>query len=130
MTQATGGMSFASHYVGFSANGSAWTDVSGYSNSVSVSGGERVTGTAYTADGDTAIIKNGKRQPLTVTVRIVYTETSSQAYDMAKDAYEVAGGGPFYVRWSPGGGDAADLGFTSSLGVVKTALYPQGSATR
>jgi hypothetical protein len=127
MAQTTDGMSFAAHYLAFSKDGSSWTNVSGFSNSVNVTGGERVIGYGFTADGDTPIQKAGKRQGLTVTTRIVYTETADEAYDMAKDQYELTGGGAFYVRWSPGGGDAADLGFTTAAGLVKNPPYPAGT---
>ena len=125
MTQTTGGMSPTEMYVGVSTDGSSWTDVSGYANSVEISGGERQTGSAHTFDGDTAIIKAGKRDPLTITVRGVYTETATQFYDKVVDAYTA--GTSFYVRWSPGGGDSGDLGFTSSSGFIKNNPYPAGS---
>ena len=127
MAQTTGGMSPTDMSVGLSTDGTNYTDVSGYANSVEIDGGERVTGNAFTFEGDTAIIKSGKREPLTVTVRGVYTETASEYYDMVVDAYEA--GSALYVRWSPGGGDSGDLGFTSQAGIVKNAPYPIGEAS-
>ena len=128
MAQTTGAMSFVAAYLGMSTDGSTWTEVSGYANQVQVSGGERVTGAAYTADGDTAIIKSGKRGPLTVTVSAIYTEAANEAYDEVNDQYETAGGGALYLRWSPGGGGSGDLGYTTSAGVVKQPVYPSGDA--
>lgn len=125
MTQTTGGMSPTNMYVGISADNSSWTDVSGYANSVEIDGGERQTGNVFTFDGDTAIIKAGKRDPITVTVRGVYTEASAQFYDKVMAAY--IAGSSFYVRWSPGGGDSGDLGYTTSEGIVKNAPYPAGA---
>lgn len=127
MAQTTGAVSFKDVYIGMSTDGSSWTDISGYSNAVSHSGGERQTGSAYTADGDTAIITRGKRQPITVTVRAVYTEAANQAYDEANDAYE--GGTDFYLRWSPKGDDSTELRYTTSAGTVKNPVYPQGDAS-
>jgi hypothetical protein len=126
MAQTTDALSFSVHYVGFSTDNVTYTDVSGYSNSVSLSGFERVVGYGYTADGDIGIQKRGKKQPGTVTVRVVYTEVADKAYDMGKDAYDTSGGTDFYIRWSPGGGDAGDLGFTSTAGTVIGNPYPQG----
>jgi len=117
-------MSFAAAYIGMSTDGSAWVEISGYAGMVSVDGGERITGAAYTADGDTAIIKAGKRAPLTVTARVVYTEISNEGYDEANDAYEA--GSAFYLRWSPGGGASGDLGYTTSSGIIKQPVYPAG----
>lgn len=124
MAQTTTAMSFAAANIGFSNDGSSWTDASGYAGMVQVEGGERVTGAAYTADGDTAIIKAGKRGPLTVRARIVYTEAADEGYDDANDAYEA--GSAFYLRWSPGGGASGDLGYTTSAGYIKQPVYPSG----
>ena len=126
MAQTTGGMSGKDLMVGLGTDGSTYTDVSGYANSVKISGGERETGNAFTFDGDTSIIKAGKRGPMTVTVRGVYTETASQFYDLAQTAYEA--GTAFYVRWSPGGGDAGDSGFTAGAGIVTGVPYPSAEA--
>ena len=126
MAQTTSGMSGADISVGLSTDGTNFTDVSGFANSVEKDGGERVTGNAFTFDGDIAIIKAGKRDPITVTIRGVYTETASEFYDMVVDAYEA--GSDLYARWSPGGGDAGDLGYTTGAGIVKSAPYPVGNA--
>jgi hypothetical protein len=109
--------------VGVSANGSSWTDVSGSSNTVEVAGGERATGAAYTLSGDVPIIKAGKRGPITVTVRGVYSETATELFASALAAYEATA--LYYVRWSPGGGDAGDFGYTCN-GYVKSPPYPGG----
>lgn len=126
MAQTTGAMSPQNMYVGFSANGSSWTDASGYANAVAVSGGERQTGEAFTFDGNTPIVKYGKLGYLTITVTGVYTETAAHIATVAKTAYEA--GSAFYVRWSPGGGDAGDLGYTTSAGTVINPPYPGGAA--
>lgn len=127
MGQTTGGMSAAGMYVGYSANGSSWTEFSGSTWSVEVSGGERVTGAGYTFDGDTPIVKAGKRQPLTVTVRGIFSGDADELYQTAQTYYE--NGSALYLRWSPGGGDAGDLGFTTNGGYVKNPPYPGGDAT-
>ena len=126
MTQTTGAMSPQNMYVGFSTNGSSWTEASGYANAVAVGGGERQTGEAYTFDGNTPIVKYGKLGYLTVTVTGIYTEAAAELYNTAQTAYEA--GSAFYVRWSPGGGDAGDLGYTTSEGTVINPPYPAGAA--
>lgn len=126
MAQTTGGMSANAMYVGLSSDGSTWTDVSGYANSVQVSGGERQTGEAFTFDGNTPIVKYGKLGFLTVTITGVYTEEASKLYALAEAAYEA--GSALYARWSPGGGDAGDYGFTTSVGTVINPVYPMGGA--
>lgn len=127
--QTTGAMSSVDMYVGFSSDDSTWYDVSGTVSSVDVSGGERVTGAAYTFTGDGPIIKSGKKGPITVTVKAVYDENTLNAYAYALTAYDTAGGGDMYVRWSPGGGASGDFGYTTSVGVVKSCVYPSGDVT-
>jgi hypothetical protein len=124
MAQTTGGMSASNMYVGYSTNGTAYTEASGGSNSIQVSGGERTTGAAYTFDGDTAIIKGGKRAPITVTWRGIYSPDADEIFSVAQTAYEA--GSAFYLRWSPGGGDAGDLGYTTTVGIIKSLTYPGG----
>jgi hypothetical protein len=126
MAQTTGGMSANAMYVGLSTDNATWVDVSGYANAVQVSGGERQTGEAFTFDGNTPIVKYGKLGFLTVTITGVYTESASYLYGMSKTAYEA--GSALYARWSPGGGDSGDYGYTTSVGTVVNPVYPMGSA--
>ena len=126
MTQTTGGMSPQDMYVGFSTDGSTWTEVSGSSNSVEVGGGERQVGQANTFGTTTAIVKYGGKAPITLTIRGVYSEKTTEAYRLAVAAYD--GDTNFYVRWSPGGGDSGDLGYTSSAGKIINPPYPGGTA--
>ena len=127
MAQTTGALSWRDAEISISTNGSSWTDVSGHSNKVCHSGGERNSGAAYTALGDTAIITRGKRAPITVTASFIYTEASAEPYDTVNDAYE--NGTDVYIRWSPKGGDSTELMYTSSAGIVKNAVYPQGDSS-
>jgi len=124
--QTTGGFSFKEVEVGISTNGSSWTDISGFAAGVSAGGGDRQTGEVYTFDGDTAIITSGKREPLEVTVKAVYTEGGSDPFEVIRAAYEA--GSSLYVRWSPKGGDASEFMFTSAVGVVTNAPYPVGES--
>lgn len=126
MAQTTAAMSAKDMYVAFGTNGTVWTEASGYAVAVEVDGGDRAIGEAYTFDGDYPIIKAGKRAGITVKVRGVYTETATHLFTIAKTAYEA--GSAFYVRWSPGGGDAGDLGYTTPSGIVTNCLYPEGAS--
>ena len=126
MAQTSEYYSMADAKVEFSVNGSTWTDASGMGSEVSVDGGERNTSSAFTFSGDTPIITKGKRTAITVTVNSVYTETATDIRKIAQTAYEA--GSAFYVRWSPQGGNTGDLQFTTSIGIVKQALYPTGNA--
>ena len=129
MAQTTDAISFVASYLAISTDGASWTNASGYSHQIEISGGDRQTGVAYTADGDTAIITGGKREPLDITINGVDTENANELYDEANDAYETAGGaGNFYVRWAPAGNTAGNLQYTTSVGIVTAPVYPVGDA--
>jgi hypothetical protein len=115
-------MSFVEAYVFISPDGSTWTDVAGHGASVAVSGGERATGEAHTMDGDTPILKAGKRASLDITVRFVYTETASDPFDIAQTAYETAGGALYCQYRALNGGNW----FSTGAGIITSLLYPGG----
>lgn len=109
-------------------SGSAgWTDISGFANSVAVSGGDRDIGALKTLSGDTPIIAGGKRNPLDVTVKVAYTEGATEPHVVATNVYE-ASGSSLYLRWAPSGSSAGKKLFTTSAGIVKSPVYPQGGA--
>ena len=126
MAQTTDAISFKNVKVEVSTDGTTWTDISGFANSVEIGGGDRQTGEVYTFDGDTAIITTGKREPLEITVKAVYTEGANDPFEVVRAAYE--GGTSLYVRWSPKGGTTGDFQFESDAGYVTNAIYPQGEA--
>lgn len=121
------GLSWKNCLVEGGTDGVAWTDLSGWSNAMEISGGERQTAETYTSGCDTAIITAGKRGPLTVTLNALYTETADEPYALAKTAYE--GATPFYLRWSPLGGNTGELQFTTAAGIVTDPPYPVGDAS-
>jgi len=127
-SQATGGMSAVDVYVALSTDGTTWVDVSGDVNSVQTSGGERVTGSVHTFAGDFPILKAGKKGPITVTIRGVYTEDSPHLQSYLQAAYDATGGSSLYARWSYGGGDAGDFGYTTGVGIVKGKPYPDADS--
>lgn len=131
MAQTTGGKTFIKASVDISANNSDWTEIDGYGAAIAVSGGTRNAPEQHTFDGDTPIVKGGKRAALDVEVRFVYTEAAAQPFEVARAIYETEGG-EGYVRYSPLG-DTAESGgsvfrFTSPLSVMTDFVYPQGSA--
>lgn len=124
--QTVGAVSWRAAKVEFSANGgSTWTDISGAENGVAVDGGDRQTGVAFTDYGDTGVITSGKRDPLNVTVNALYTEVTSEAYDLYAGCYEADT--PISIRWSPKGGGVGTFQFTALNGVPVSQPYPQGN---
>jgi len=123
MTQTTDGMSFIAAKVHVSADGITWTDVSGHGASVAVGGGSRAVGEEHTFDGDTPIIKAGKRAATEVTVRYVYTEEAADPFEVVRAQYETSGG-VLYVQYSPKDG----FWYKTGAGILSDFGYPAGEA--
>lgn len=122
MAQTTGGTSAKAAVVEFSTNGSSWTDCSGFANKVDVSGGDRDAGETLTFDGDTPILTRGKRKATKVSVQIVYTEGASDLFKTALSAHQ--NGTELYFRWSVKAATTGNFRYTTSAGVVTSALFP------
>jgi len=124
MAQTTEQIPFTDAKIEVSTDNSTWTDISGFAGAVTRSGGARNVGTAYTADGDTAVQAKGKRAPVTVGVSILYTETTTPPYDEIRTYYE--SGADYYVRWSPNGGASGDEQYTTDAGKITDCPEPVG----
>lgn len=133
MAQTTGAMSFYAARVKICATGSAWgtmSDISGEGAAVAISGGDRAFGEVNTFDGDVPIVTPGKRGSVAVTVRIVYTDSSTEAFHSVRGLYETAGGVCF-LKWSPDGTSTIvfEVWRNSTEGGIITAFsYPGGEA--
>lgn len=128
MTQMTNAMSAVDALIEISTNGSVWTDISGFTNKLDVTPQSRASGEAYTFDGDTAIITHGKRQPVDITVNVLYSEGSANPFETVRAIHETTNGGTIYVRWSPGGGDSGDFRYTTPACKVTSFQAPQVDA--
>lgn len=129
MAQDTGGISFTSAQMEWTDDGgTTYNDISGFAKTVTVEGGERNSGQYYTADGDTAIVRAGKRVPVTVTYNILYTAGTDDPYDLIRTEHETAGGGDVMLRFSPGGGASGDFQYVTDTSnvVLKNITDPQG----
>lgn len=112
--------------VEISTNGTSWTDITSTANSISVDGGERMAEDLFVFGADTAEILSGPREPLEVTLRVVYTEGASDAWETIRQQYE--SGGSLYIRWSPLGGTTGKFQYTTDAGVVTSFGYPVGES--
>lgn len=117
----TTGITFRNAKIEVRINGGAWTDISGQTNKVAPSGGDREIGTFYDAVTDRPTLGVGKVGEQEIAVTVKYTETAADAYGLLEAAYENAD--EVEVRWSPKGGSPGDWQFTSDAGFVKTAPY-------
>lgn len=127
MAQTTTQISAVDAKIEVSANGSAWTDVSGSTNKVDIGPQDRAVGFAFTFDGDGAVLTNGKRQPVDVTVTAIYTETAStEAFEVVRALHETENGADVYVRWTPIS-ETATAGhgiYSTGKGKLKSFQYP------
>lgn len=126
MAQTTAAITFKDCKVEISPDNSNWTDVSGFASAVTITGGERITGHAFTFDGDVAILRGSKRSPLIVTTKVAYTEGASDPTEVIRAIYEA--GSDHYMRFSPKGGDSTEFLYTTDAGIVKNPLYPSGDS--
>lgn len=124
MAQTTDSIWGGAAKVEVSSNGSNWTDISGHSNNVTPAPTERRQGSKYTFLGENPITKVGKKNIQTVTVGIIYTEETADAFEVARAQFEAAGGGTLDVRWSPAGGTGGDALYKTLNGMVQSFNYP------
>lgn len=128
MAQTTGAISFKDVKVELSTDGSSWTDIGGFMNNIKLKGFTRNTGEYYTASGDTAILKRGKRKPGTVTIECAYTEGAAEPFALADTAYSTPS--DLYARWSPKGGASGQKRFTSDAGIVSEPVWSVGDVEK
>jgi hypothetical protein len=121
MTQTQNGMSFRAAKAFVSPDGSTWTDMGGHGATVQTSGGDRVVGEQQTMDGDTPILKAGKRGKIDITSRYVYTEEAAEPFEIIRAAYETEGGA-LYFQFSPKDG----FWYSTGAGIVVRPGYPGG----
>ena len=129
MAQTTYGVPNPCGYVGLSADCVTYVDISGYAQSVTPAEQTRITGEAYTFSGDTAIFMAGKRQPVSVTANIVYTEDDAGAWDRL-DAINDAADCPGVIcfRWTPRG-DTAGMQQHTITGYLTGFQHPPMDAS-
>ena len=124
MAQTTAAISGAANVLEYSTDGSSWTDISGFAQSVTVDPQNRMNGVAYTFDGDTGIVTFGKLEPVPITANVVYTEDASSVYEALLAIHQTAGGGTIYLRWTPKGATAGSSVFTTPA--TKISAFPPG----
>ena len=127
MAQTTTALAATNAKIEFSTNGSTWYDISGSSNAIDPGEQERQSGEEYTLDGDYAIITGGKFQPLEITVKVMFTPTTGEAWLRASAAFVAKS--DVYIRWSPQGGANGTKLYTSDKGILTKLQWPMSDAT-
>ncbi len=124
MAQTTTADNKAGFKVEVSVDASAWTDISGQGATVSVDGGDQLTGEQNTADGSAPVVTgSNKVESKTVTINCLYTETASQAWRLVKDRYDSATK-TIAVRYSPRGGAQTERRYVTANDAGTAIIVP------
>jgi hypothetical protein len=126
MTQVTGAMSGRIAKVEFSTNFSTYTDLSGGANSIEVDGGDRMSGEAWTFDGDKPVVTVGKLSPAEITVRSLYVDSSVSHFAVISGLKNAAT--PMNIRWAYDTDTTGAWRFTADTGYVIDAKPPRAEA--
>lgn len=106
----------------------SWTEISQLGASVAVDGGEFDIGEVKVFGADYPVVAVGKPGRINVTVRALYTEVVSEAYELVKTAYETFCDHALCLRWIPLGSTVGNKVFTTVSGILTNPVYPGGEA--
>jgi hypothetical protein len=101
----------------------SFTDISGSSQSVEADSISRKKGEAYPLDSDHPLLVFGKTEGAEVTVNVIYTDVTSEAYQVALGTFGTVGGATIEIKWTPGGSTAGADSYTIS-GRITEIDYP------
>lgn len=122
MAQTTGAVTGAAGSISIKVNAGAYVDISGSSQSVDAPSVTRTTGEAYTLDTDYAITTVGKREPVEVTVNVIYTEVAGEAFLTLETAF--VANQTVQLKWLPkGSASGADQYETASDSRITSFQY-------
>lgn len=91
--------------------GTAWVDYSDYLSVVEPPTLTRSSAEAYVFGEDTAVLGFGKLEPIEVTVRGIYTDSTADPCYAVMTEFQTACGDKVAVRWSPAGCTTAHRSF-------------------
>jgi len=99
-----------------------WEDISGEGNTVEPSEQTRMQAETYTFDCDVAILTTGKREPVEVTVNVVYVEVTDSVYDKMDAAFKA--NDKIGVQWFPSGKADGNWMFSISPALISALQDP------
>ncbi len=127
MAQTTGAMTGATAAIELNINNGGFIDIAGSTASIDVVDITLNNGSAYTFDGNYALLTFGRQPPVAVTVNILYTETAGEAFLKAISA--IKANQLAQVKWKPAGSSGAS--FTTVSGArVSTVSLPNNDASK
>lgn len=125
MAQTTGAITGAAAAISLKVASGSYVDYSGQAQSVDEVTATRANSTAYTFDGDNAIILLGKEEPVEVTINFLYTEVALELWEIAEAAYQA--GSAVQVKWEPKGSSGKQIE-TAATGYITSITFPAVSA--
>jgi len=126
MAQTTAAMTGATATLEINTNNTTFVSIAGSTQSVDVVEFTRLNGSAYTLEGDTAVLTFGRQPPVSVTVNALYTETSGEAFLKAVSA--IKNNQFAQLRWKPAGSAGASF-TTISGGRISSVSLPGNDAS-
>jgi hypothetical protein len=125
MAQTTAQVPNVDCMIEYSPDNSAWVDLSGTTNKIDIGPQDRAVGSAFTFDGDGAVLTYGKRQPIDITFTIIYTETATtEAFEVLRARHETTDGAVVYFRWAPIGTGTGKNEYNTGIARLKSFQYP------
>ena len=121
------GLSFKTALVEYTDDASAYEDISGFMNTVTVTGGDRATADFFSPGNATPCVTYGKRASLNVAVNILYTEDDAEVAGLMRIAYE-ADHELNGFQWQPAGAGVGNFIYTTGFGALLNHPYPGGDA--
>jgi len=125
MAQTTGAVSGVATAVSLKVAGGSYADYSGQAQSIDAVTATRASSTAFTFDGDHAIILLGKEEPVEVTINFLYTEVALELWEIAEAAFQA--GSTVQVKWEPKGTTGKQIE-TVAGGYITSITFPAVSA--
>jgi len=87
----------------------SWYDVGGEASVVTLPDEVVTTGSMPVFNSDTHILSSGKKEPITATAQVVYSETADEAWDLAQEVWMTEGCEKLMcMRVTPKGGNIGD----------------------
>ena len=129
MAQTTGAMTGAMGKIEVSVDKTTWYNISGSSQSIDAVEFTRLNGSAHTFDGDYAVLTFGKQPPTEITVNVLYTEVTGEAFLRAVSALK--NNTAFHIRWQAMDASATTYYryFTAGTAKVSSVSLPGNDAS-
>ena len=125
MAQTTDAITGQATTVSIKVADASYVDISGSTQSIDTPTASKMIGEAFTYSGNSAFFLVGKNESIDITLNVVYTETSGEAFLTAAAAYEA--GSAVQLKWVPIA--AGNTYETVAGGVISSIVYPAGDAS-